>query len=123
DETLEGDAATLTQGSTECRPHLGGDPAQALDHFGIVAAEAHDVAHALVDRAVGAIAGGAVLDHEQRHAAGGDPGHRAYGIEMMVGLEFDLARRDLPFGVLKRLSPAFEHHRAACRPPHRAAHP
>ena len=87
-EGVAGILASLCQLAAECGTDHGGDPLQPLDHFGVVAAEAHHLAEPFVDGAEGARISFpgefAVLDHEERHAARGDAGHRPHRAEMMV---------------------------------------
>src|ERR1043166_9882041 len=68
-------------------------PRKARQHLGVIAAEAHHLAEALVERADGAVAERAVLDHEERHAPRGDARHRSDRAEVVVGREFDAAAR------------------------------
>ena len=65
-------AADLPQRPPQGRPQHVAQPGEPRQHLGIVAAEAHHLAEALVDGAVGAVAERAVLDHQQRLA---DRGH------------------------------------------------
>ena len=67
DQRLQGHAAARAQRLAERRAQHVAQPGQALQHLGVVAAEAHDLAEALVDGAVGAVAECAVLHHHHRH--------------------------------------------------------
>jgi hypothetical protein len=98
-------------------------PRKARQHLGVVAAEAHHLAEALVERADRAVAERAVLDHEERHAPRGDAGHRPDRAEVVVGREFDAAARGELLGRGEVARPALEHDRAADRAFQRAAHP
>jgi hypothetical protein len=123
DQRLERDAARLTQRAAERRPEHLADPAQAVEHLGIVAAEPHHLAEALVDRAVGAIAERLVLDHHQRLAFRGEAGHRADRAKMVVGVEREGAGGGALAGSVEIAGPAFEHRDPHHGPAHRAAHP
>ena len=98
DQRLERDAAGFAQRASERGPEHVADPAQAVEHLGVVAAEPHHLAEALVDRAIGAIAERLVLDHHQRLALRGQAGHRADRAKMVVGVE----REGAGGGVLAR---------------------
>ena len=116
----------LGQQRAEHRRH----PAQPLEHLGAVRAVAQHLAEALVERAVGAPAGGRVLEHEHPHRGRDHPGHRADGAAVVAGLQGDrvapLEERD---GVLRVVDETLErggaHQRAAQRaggaPPTRSA--
>ena len=69
DQRLQGNAAHFAQRPSERRPQDLADPAQPVEHLGIVAAEPHDLAEPLIDRAIGAVAEGLVLDHQERLAS------------------------------------------------------
>ena len=115
-------AAELAQRRAQGRPEHVAQPGQARQHLGVVAAEAHHLAEALVDGAVGAVAERAVLHHQQRLADRGHARHRPDGAVMMVGLEAERAARRHSPRLLEVLRPALEHGDAAHRPAHRAAH-
>ena len=122
DQRLERYAAYFAQRAAERGPEHVADPAQAVEHLGVIAAEAHHLAEALVDRAIGAVPERLVLDHQQRLAFGGHAGHRADGAEMVVGMEREGAGGRLGFGFVEGRSPALEHRNAGHRAPHGAAH-
>ena len=85
------DAAERAHRGLQHLEQLGAHPAQAVEHVGAVGAEAQHLAEALVEVAVGAVAGRRVLDDEQRHRRADDPGHRADRAVVVAGLERDLA--------------------------------
>ena len=62
-------------------------PAQPLEHLGAVGAVAQDLAEPLVEGAVGAGAGGGVLEHEHPHARADHAGHRPDGAAVVARLE------------------------------------
>src|SRR2546426_862197 len=73
-------------------------PAQALDDIGPVGPEAHDLAESLVERAIGAIAKAAILDH---HRLGfGHPAQR-----LAIGSLDDFHRLAPPIALAKRNLP------------------
>ena len=63
DQRLERDAAGLAQRAAERRAEHVPEPAQPVQHLGVVAAEPHHLAEALVDGAVGAVSERPVLHH------------------------------------------------------------
>ena len=93
DDSLEGQTTSDGQRLGQRRAQGIGQPAQAVQHLGVVAAEAHDLAQPLVESAVSAVSERPVLDHHHRHAPGGDAGHRADRVEVVVGVEGDAAGR------------------------------
>ena len=122
DDRFERNAARCAQRLAEQRAEHVAQPGETIEHLGVVAAEAHDLAEAFVDRAIGAIAELAVLDDHHRHRARGHAGHRTDRAEMMVGLELDAAARRERRRLFEIFRPALEHDRAADRALHRAAH-
>ena len=123
-------AMTLRRSSGPCaasasrssgRQHLL-HPAQAREHLVVVGAVAQHLAQPLVERGVGAVAEGRVLEDPHRHRGGDHAGHRPHGGVVVAGRERDLARGGEPRGLLGRLrqplvdQPA--HHRAARRAAH-----
>src|SRR5687768_8511489 len=104
------------QSATQDRSKFVSKPSKAAKHLGVVAAEAHHLAEAFVDGAEGAVAEFAVLDHEQRHAARGDAGHRPDRAEMMVRRELHATRSGERLGGGEVGRPAFEYDRTAHRP-------
>ena len=119
---FERDAAGLADGAAERRPQRVAQPGQARQHLGVVAAEAHDLAQALVDGAVGAIAEGAVLDHQDGLAARGHAGHRPDGVVAVIGLEPERAAGRLGLGIGQVPRPALEHRNAGDGAAQRPAH-
>ena len=119
---FERDAAGLADGAAERRPERVAQPGQPRQHLGIVAAEAHDLAQALVDGAIGAIAEGAVLDHQHGLTARGHAGHRPDGVVAVIGLEPERAAGRLGRGILQVLRPALEHGDAGDGAAQRPAH-
>ena len=63
-----------------------------VDHLVGEGAVAQNLAEPLVDRAVGAVAEGGVLEDPHRHLGGDDARHRADGAVGVAGLEGDPAR-------------------------------
>jgi hypothetical protein len=114
-QRIELDPAQPAQRISQRNREIVAQPGKARQHLGVVTAKAHHLAEAFVDGAERAIAVGAVLDHEERHAARGDSGHRADRAEVMVRGELDAARRRKRLGRAEVCGPALEHERAADR--------
>ena len=72
--------------------------------------------------AEGPVAEGLVLHHPHPHVAGDGACHRADGRVVMVGLEGNLSRLDLPLGILAVLCPSLEDAHADGGAPLRPAH-
>ena len=122
DQRLQGHAVARAQRLAEHGTQHIAQPGQALQHFGIVAAEAHHLAQALVDGAVGAVAEFAVLHHHHRHRPRGKPGHRPDGIEVVVGKQAHAAAGRQRLRGRKIWRPPLEHDGAADGALHRPAH-
>ena len=83
-------------------------PAQPIQYFCVVAAEPHDLTEALVDGAIGLISISPVLDHQHRLVERRHPGHRADGIEMMVGMKVKRAVPGHAFSLRQIRRPTLE---------------
>ena len=89
----------------------------------VVAAEAHHFAEALVEGRVGAVAEGSILDHHHRHGTGDQPGHRADGVEVVIGPERQGSRGGKGGGLFEVRCPALEDGGAGDGAAQGAAHP
>ena len=123
DQRLERHAAGFTDRASERGPQDLADPAQAVEHLGIVAAEPHHLAEALVDRAIGAVTERLVLDHHERLACGRQAGHRTDRTEVVIGVEREGAGGGALRRIIEILRPAFEYGNAHDGAAHGAAHP
>ena len=106
DDGLERDAARFPDRATQRRAQHLAQPREAGQHLGVVAAEAHDLAEALVDRAVGAVAECAVLHDQHGLAQRGHAGHRPDRVVVVVGLEPECAGLGLGSRRLSDRSPS-----------------
>jgi hypothetical protein len=123
DEGLERDAARVAQRAPERRAERLADPAQAVEHLGIIAAEPHDLAEAFVDRTIGAVPERPVLDHHERLALRGESGHRTDRAEMVIGVEREGPGGGLVSRFVEVAGPALEHRNAHDGATHGTAHP
>ncbi len=123
DQRLQGDAARFAQRPSERRPQDLADPTQPVEHLGIVAAEPHDLAEPLIDRAIGSISESLVLDHQERLTCGRQAGHRADRAMVMVGMKRECTGSGFCRGVVEILGPPLEHRDAHDGAAHGAAHP
>ena len=86
-QRLQRDAAAFAQRASERGPQHVADPAQASEYLGIIAAEPHDLAEALVERAVRSISEAPILHHEQRLALGRHASHRPDRAVAVIGMK------------------------------------
>ena len=87
DERAQVDAAETTHRLAERRAEDVPEPAQPLEDLGSVGAVAQDLAEALVQRGVRAVARGTILHDEHGHRCRHHAGHRADGGVVMAGIE------------------------------------
>jgi hypothetical protein len=93
DERLQLERSVRGQHFTQrWREHLS-HPAQALQHFVSMCAEAQHLAESFVETGKRALAVGAVLDHPHRHRRADDAGHRAHRAVLMAWRKSDCFRR------------------------------
>jgi hypothetical protein len=123
DNPLEGEAVALPERRRQRRPEGLRHPAQASQHLAVIAAEAHHLAEALVEGRVGAVAEGSILDHHHRHGTGDQPGHRADGVEVVIGPERQAPRGGEGSGLFEVRRPALEDGGAGNGAPQGTAHP
>ncbi len=119
---LQGHAVGGAHGLAQRRGQHVAQPRQTPEHAGIVAAEAHDPAQALVEGGIGAIGKGAVLHHQDRHGARGDAGHGPHRPEVVIGFEPHAACRRQFRRRRQIAGPAFEDDGTGNGALHRAAH-
>ncbi len=115
-------AARGAQRGAQQRPEVVAQPGEAREHLGVVGAEAHHLAQALVDHAVGPVAESAVLADQHRHRARRNAGHRPHRPVAVVGMEADGARGGQRRGRGEIRRPALEDEGARHCAAHRAAH-
>src|SRR5690606_28030860 len=89
----------------------------------IIAAEAHNLAEAFVDRAVSAISEADIFNDKDRHRHGCHAGHWPYAPEMVVRMKFDLSGRCHLFSRSQIARPSFEYDGSRNGAAHWAAHP